>query len=130
MYKIDPSKYQEILRNKIADNYKIDYKDTIPQINTDTWKFVNKLHIEDRLGKFKMKDVYILFKPNFENKFQYRLINPSKTELGKVTKNIIQNILINVQKIAIIIFRRTLMTLLNGLGILEIKAKPLLLNLS
>ena len=48
MYKINPSKYQEILRNKITDNYKIDYKDTISQINNDTGKFANKLYIEDR----------------------------------------------------------------------------------
>ena len=37
---------------------------------------------EDRFGKFKKKDTYILFKdhkPNFENKLQSRLINPSKT---------------------------------------------------
>ena len=41
MYKINPSKYQEILRNKITDNYKIDYKDTICQINNNTCKFAN-----------------------------------------------------------------------------------------
>ena len=90
VYKINPSKYQEILRN-----FKIDYKGTICQINNDTCKFANKLHIEDRLGKFKRKDAYILIKdhkPNFENKLQSRLINPSKTELGKELKNIIQNI--------------------------------------
>ena len=37
------------------------------------------------LGKFKMKDAYILFKdykPNFENKLQSRLINPSKREFA------------------------------------------------
>ena len=32
MYKIKPSKYQEILKNKITDNYKIDYNNTIDQI--------------------------------------------------------------------------------------------------
>ena len=88
-YKIIPSKYKEILRNKISDNYKIDYKDTNCQINNDNCKFANKLHIEDRLGKFKMKDAYILFKdhkPNFENRLQSRLINPSKTELEKYQK--------------------------------------------
>ena len=39
----------------------------ISEINDDTLKFANKLHIEDRLGKFKMKDAYTLFidhKPN------------------------------------------------------------------
>ena len=39
-----------------------------------------------------MKDAYILFKdhkPNFDNKLQSRLIDPSKTELGIISKNII-----------------------------------------
>ena len=45
MYKIEPSKYQEILSNKITDNYKI-YKDkTIDQINKDTCNFASKLHV-------------------------------------------------------------------------------------
>ena len=83
MYKIKPSKYHEILRNKITDNYKIEYNDTIDQINDDTCMFAFKLHIEDRLRKFKKKDAYILFKdhkPNYENKLQSRMINSSKTE--------------------------------------------------
>ena len=37
MYKIEPSKYQEILNNKITDNYKIDNDNTIDQINKDTY---------------------------------------------------------------------------------------------
>ena len=101
MYKIKPSKYREILKNKTKDNYKIDNNNTIYQINNDTCRFASKLHIEDRLGKFKKKDAYILLKghkPNFENELQSRLINPSKTELGKVSKNIIQNIVTNVKK--------------------------------
>ena len=36
--------------------------------------------------------------PNFINKLQTRLINPSKTELGKISKNIIQNIVANVKE--------------------------------
>ena len=70
MYKIKPSKYQGIRKNKITDNNKIDYNNTIDQINKDTCSFASKLHINDRLGKFKKKDVYILLKdhkPNFIN---------------------------------------------------------------
>ena len=55
---------------------------TIDQINKDTCSFASKLHIDDRLEKFKEKDAYILFKdhkPNFENELQTRLINSSKT---------------------------------------------------
>ena len=48
-----------------------------------------------------MKDACILFKdhkPNFENELQSRLINPSKTELGIISKDIIQNIVLTIQK--------------------------------
>ena len=41
-YKMKPSKYLEILMDKITDNYKIDYNDTIDQINYDTCKFPSK----------------------------------------------------------------------------------------
>ena len=75
IYKIKPSKYQEILKSNITNNYKIDYNNTIEQINKDTSNFACRLQIEDRLGKFKKKDAYILFKdhkPNFENKLPTR----------------------------------------------------------
>ena len=71
MYKNKPSKYQEILKNKVTDNYEIDYNNTIDKINKDTCSFTSKLPIDDRFGKFKKKDAHILFKdhkPNFENK--------------------------------------------------------------
>ena len=99
IYKINSSNNQDILRNKITDTYKIDHNDTISQINDDILNFANKLHIEDWLGKFKMKDAYILFKnhkPNFENKLQSRLINPSKTDFGITWKNMIQNIVLDI----------------------------------
>ena len=101
IYKIKPSKYQEILKSKITNNYKIDYNNTIEQINKDTSNFASRLQIEDRIGKFKKKEAYILFKdhkPNFENKLQTRLFNPSKTELGRISKCIIQNIVNSVKK--------------------------------
>ncbi len=40
IYKIEPSKYQEILKSKITNNYKIDHNNTIEQIDKDTSKFV------------------------------------------------------------------------------------------
>ena len=62
IYRINPFNYHKILKNKFSDTYKIAYNDTASQINDDTLKFVNKLHIEDKLGKFQMKGAYFLFK--------------------------------------------------------------------
>ena len=70
------------------------------------------------------RPTYIDHKPNFENKVQSRLIDPSKTELGKILKNIIQNIVTNVKKrLTIVIFGETRMTPLNGLRKLKIRVR-------
>ena len=49
----------------------------------------------DRVGKLEERSAYILFKDhkkNFPDKKQTRLINPTKTELGSVSKDVIQKI--------------------------------------
>ena len=69
--------------------------DTITQINRDTTKFAQKVNMIDRVGKLEEKSAYILFKDhkkNFPDKKQTRLINPTKPELGFVSKNVIQKI--------------------------------------
>ena len=56
-------------------------------------KFASKLQIVDKLGKIEEKCTYILFKDhkqNFQVKKQARLINTTKTELGLVSKDLIQ----------------------------------------
>ena len=93
IYKISPSKYNKILHNEITEMYKIDKKDTVNKINKDTARFANKLNIKDKRGKLnEKKNAYIFFKDhkrNFDNHKQARLINPTKTELGLVAKNVI-----------------------------------------
>ena len=52
------------------------------------------------MGKINLENAYILLKDhkaNFINKHQARLINPTKTELGKISKQIIQKIITEVQ---------------------------------
>ena len=116
------------------NNYKIVLSFTIDQINNDTGNFASKLHINDRLGKFQKKDAYILFKdhkPNFINKLQTRLINPSKTKLGKISKNIIQNIVTNVREASHSnLWRNSLETIEWFRGIKKTKVKLALYNLT
>lgn len=96
-YKIKPSEYDKIVIHKITSSYKKDKDNsTISSINEDICKFANKVvGVADRMGKFNMKDAYILFKdhkPNFINSLQSRLINPSKSELWLISKSIIKKI--------------------------------------
>lgn len=51
--------------------------------------------IADRMGTTHLKDAYLLFKnhkANFQNNLHSRLINPSKSELGIISKNILKRI--------------------------------------
>ena len=88
IYKISPLENDRI-SHKITDDNKIDYNNTITQINSDIAQFACKLYMKARLGKLKENCACILFKDhkqNFHNKKQKRLINPNKTELGLVSK--------------------------------------------
>ena len=85
--------YKEILHDKITEKYKSDQDNVIDQNNKDGCNFTNKLNIKNELGKLNRKDANINFKDhkqNSENNKQARLINPIKTELGLISKNIIQ----------------------------------------
>ena len=95
IYQVSPHEYERILNDKITESYKLDHKDAITQINRDTAKFAQKVNMIDRLGKLDEKSAYILFKDhkkNFLDKKQTRLINPTKTELGFASKDVIQRI--------------------------------------
>ena len=94
-YQVSPHEYERVLNDKITESYKLDHSDTITQINRDTAKFAQKVNMIDRVGKLEEKSAYILFKDhkkNFPDKKQTRLINPTKTELGFVSKDVIQKI--------------------------------------
>ena len=95
IYKIPPQQYNELTKTAIGKQYKPDRENTVKRINNDSLKCASSLKIEDRMGFMRQAESYILLKDHkvdFINKKQTRLINPAKTELGKVSKKILQNI--------------------------------------
>ena len=63
IYKIEPSEFNKILRDKITEAYKVDNinNNTINYINNDAARLTIKLKIRDKLGKLNSKNAYILF---------------------------------------------------------------------
>ena len=71
IYKIEPSEFNKILHNKIAETYEIDINNTINHINKDSAILAIKLKIKDKPIELNSKNDYILFKDtkrNFMNK--------------------------------------------------------------
>ena len=64
-------------------------------INTEAKSIAKKINLDDRIDSLAKNPAFITLKdhkPNFRSSLPRRLINPSKNELGKVSKVFLENI--------------------------------------
>ena len=88
-YKLEPSKYNDLLEQNITKSYKKAHPNTVRGIHTENKRIATKLGIDDRVDTTANKDAFITLKdhkPNFAKKPTCRLINPTKSEIGKISK--------------------------------------------
>lgn len=94
-YKLEPSTYNELLEKNITKSYKKALPETTQAIHKENKDIATKLGIDDRVDTTADKNAFITLKdhkPNFANKPTCRLINPTKSEIGKVSKKILDRI--------------------------------------
>ena len=94
-YHMDPTSYNELLENNITKAYKKTSDTTTSTIITEEKKIASNLDLADRIDSIAKKDAFVTLKdhkPNFSNRPTCRLINPSKSEIGKVSKQILERI--------------------------------------
>jgi hypothetical protein len=95
IYETTPENYDKILRENITKTYKLSDENIMDTINEELYKISKDLSIEDRIETMRKQEAFITIKDhkeNFEVNPTYRLINPAKSELGKVSKIILDNI--------------------------------------
>ena len=66
--------------------------DVLEDINFELQQITNDLSIGDRIETMASKEAFITIKDhkeNFETNPKYRLIHPVKSEIGKISKNIL-----------------------------------------
>ena len=94
-YKIESSSYNELLNKKITKTYrKVSHSATF-SIESETKSIEQKLNLDDRVRTTAEEGVFITLKdhkPNFANNPTWRLINPTKSEIGKISKKILDRI--------------------------------------
>ena len=89
-YKLDAAKYNQLLNDKIAKAYKKSDGNQLKTIDTEAKAITKRLKIDDRVEITAQKVAFITLKDhkdNFLNKSTSRLINPSKQEIGKISKH-------------------------------------------
>ena len=100
-YKLEPSTYNNLLEKNITKSYMKAQPETTRAIHKENKEIATKLGIDDRVDATAEIDAFITLKdhkPNFANKPTCRLINPTKSEIGKVSKRILDRINSNIAR--------------------------------
>ena len=89
IYKTTPEQYKKLLKDNVTKTYKKSSDILEKSINMEAKHIAKKLELSDRIEHLARNPAFITLKDhkeNFNSKLPCRLINPSKTELGKVSK--------------------------------------------
>ena len=92
---MDPPSCNKLLHKNITKTYKKVAVNTVSSINNETKEIATKLKLANRINVTAERKVFITLKdhkPNFKNNPTCRLINPAKSEIGKVSKQILDRI--------------------------------------
>ena len=85
----------QLLNDNITKAYKKSDGNQLKTIDTEAKAITKRLKIDDRVEITAQKEAFITLKDhkdNFSNKPTCRLINPSKQEIGKISKQILDDI--------------------------------------
>ena len=97
MYAVSKDQYSKLLHDNVTKHYKHAPERAYDEINTEARQLTASIGIADRVMTTAKKEAYITLKDhkeNFANKLPCRLINPAKTEIGRISKNILDRIIL------------------------------------
>ena len=87
--------YNKLLTQNVTKTYKHAQQNCFEEIEKERQNIANMLNISNRVDPMSKTNAFISLKdhkPDFENNPKCRLINPAKSQLGKVSKAILDNI--------------------------------------
>ena len=94
-YKIEKADYKEHMHRNVTKDYKKAGNDDFENVTKEDKVIANKLEIADRVYTTSKREAFLTLKdhkPNYINNPTFRLINPTKQELGKVSKQKLEKI--------------------------------------
>ena len=100
-YLVDKNEYINLRTQNITKEYKKTGDEPFEEAKKDDLKIATELNIADRVHETMKQDCFItlkIHKPNFHNNPKCRLLNPTKTNLGRVAKQKLELIVKNVKE--------------------------------
>ena len=99
-YSVTPLQYEKLMKDSVTTTYKRTSTQSEHLINKESKTITDRLHLSDRIQVLAPKPAYITLKDHKENFRSHpicRLINPSKSEIGIISKQILDRINSEVQ---------------------------------
>ena len=100
-YKVSVDEYKQMIHNNVTKQYKKTSADTQDKINASSAKIAKELRIDDRTEKFTEDKCFVTLKDHksdFRINPKQRLINPAKTDIGRVSKQILDRVISETRK--------------------------------
>ena len=88
-YKVEKEKHEELLEKHITKDYKKSNKKAVDDITKADKKIATELDLDDRIYSTSKKQAFITLKDhkqNFNNNPTCRLLHPTKSEIGRISK--------------------------------------------
>ena len=89
IYEVSIDSYKKLLKENVTASYKNTNASTLNYINLEAKSIAQDLKLDDRIESFPPRDAFITLKDHkesFQSHPKCRLINPAKSELGKISK--------------------------------------------
>ncbi len=95
LYEMTKEEYLKLLNTSVTKSYKKAKPSTVNKINEEAVSIAKDLQLCDRIKALPLKEAFITLKDhkeNFNNNPKCRLLNPTKSEIGLVSKQILERI--------------------------------------
>ena len=95
IYKVSVDQYRQLLHSNITANYKKADAEAKAEIDREAKIIAKELNLEDRVECLAQRDAFITLKDhkeNFINNTKCRLLNPAKSEIGLISKQLLEDI--------------------------------------
>ena len=95
IYKVSKARYERMAHENVTKAYKKCNNNKSNSINFKAKQIASQLKIDDCVQKLDENEAYVIIKDHkvgFPDKISCRLINPSKTDIGKISKQILDRV--------------------------------------
>ena len=95
VYEVTSKQYKTLLNNNVTSHYEVAKEGTEHSVNRQARTITSMLGISDRVEPIAHKEAYITLKDHkegFPNNIKCRLINPAKSNVGAIGKQLLQEI--------------------------------------